>query len=442
MSESMFRIYRGLELDEASQFLTGSGAPGAGGDTAAAPRGSYFTDTSTGALYMKVSSGTGTDKWSQLATQSYVQNLSASGTSWREPVAVVDSASATTGAIITDLNADDLIQGVAVTVGMRILGAAVTGNKNVFVVGGSTGAWTLTEDANAESQGDTVYVDAGTDAGKTYQYNGTNWVWINSADSSELGYIRTFIGKNGAGSETPTYSSTTVVTNSESLESAIGKLDAEAAYQNTFMGKTAGNDTPTYSSNNFTTNGASLETAIGGLDAEFGPNVVNGTVILAANTVNANITALDTEMGSIESYLGKTVGTSAPSYSSVTVVTQGSAVNTAISALDAAADLVSHKSTVGGVTTITTIDTIAGALVAEWDIRCVDAADSTKVYAAKVFATQNGVTADFSKFAVLKLGAVITGLSITVDLSGGALRLRVASTDQVDVVARRLSALS
>jgi hypothetical protein len=43
----------------------------------------------------------------------------------------------------------------------------------------------------------------------------------------EDGYLRSFTGKNAAGSETPTYSSTNYVTQSASLESAIGELDAD-----------------------------------------------------------------------------------------------------------------------------------------------------------------------------------------------------------------------
>jgi hypothetical protein len=443
MSESFFRISKGLELDGASLFLTGSGVPGTGGDTDIAQRGSYYTDIDTGNFYVKIASGSGTDKWSQLATHTYVQNYITTGTSWREPVDVVDTTSSTTADIKTDLDTDDLIQGVTVTVGMRILATNVTGNKNVFIVGGVSGNWTLTEDSNTETAGDTVYVNGGTNAGKTYQYNGTDWVWINSADATEDGYIRTFIGKSGPGSETPSYSSTNIVANSDSLETAIGKLDAEDGYQNAFIGKTLiGNNLPSYSANNFINNNDSLLTAIDKLDTEFGSNVSNGTVILASNKVNANITALDSEVGSIISYLGKVVGDSTPNYTSTTYVTDETAVNVAISDLDASLTNISKKITVGGITSITTIDTVPSQL-AEWDIRVVETADPTKVYAAKVFATHNGVNVDFTKFAILKLGPNISGLNVTVDLLGGTdLRLRVQSTTSVDVVARRVTTLS
>lgn len=441
MSDSMFRIYRGLELDDAAQFLTGSGVPGTGGDTDAAPRGSYYTNTANGAFYVKIASGTGTDKWSQLATQTYVQDYASSGSSWREPVAIADTTSTSTTDIKTDLDADDLIQGVAVTVGMRILGTNVTGNKNVFIVGGVSGNWTLTEDTNLETNGDTVYVYSGTDAGKTYQYNGTNWVWINSADATEDGYIRTFIGKSGAGNEVPGYSSTNIITNGDSLETAIGKLDAEDGYQNTFIGKVAGVDLPAYTTNNFVANNDSLETAIGKLDTEIGANVSNGTVILAANKVNANITALDTEMGSINTYLGKIVGDGTPSYSSTEFITDATAVNVAISDLDAALADVALQVIANGITTITTIDTITGGKVAEWDVRVELASDSTRAYAVKVYALSNGVTVDYTRFAVLRIGTAIPGLAVTADFDSGDIRLRVEATSSVNVVSRRLASI-
>ncbi len=43
---------------------------------------------------------------------------------------------------------------------------------------------------------------------------------------TEFGYNNTFTGKSGLGTETPTYSSTTYVSDTDSLETAIGKLDA------------------------------------------------------------------------------------------------------------------------------------------------------------------------------------------------------------------------
>jgi hypothetical protein len=116
-----FRVYRGLVLDDGTQFLTGLGPPGAAGDTAAAPIGSLFVDNVTGENWSKFATGTGTDKWTLLATQE----------------------------------------------------------------------------------------------------------WIMSNGNPEDVFLRAFIGKDAGGSEMPDYTSETYITDGDSLETAIGKLDGE-----------------------------------------------------------------------------------------------------------------------------------------------------------------------------------------------------------------------
>lgn len=442
MSADFFRIYRGLELDEAAQFLTGTGAPGAAGDTSTAPRGSYFTDTATGDLYLKVAQGVGTDKWKRMATEDYVATVASTGLSWREPVAVIDTTATDVATLKADLDTDDLIQGVAVTQGMRILGASVAGNKNIFVVGGVSGDWTLTEDLNPETAGDTTYVIGGDEGGKTFQYDGSDWVWIQGSASDEDAFIRAFIGKDGAGNELPLYTSTNVVANNDSLEAAAGKLDAEAGYANAFMGKTdAGNEMPDYSSVNIVADDDSLTAAIGKLDAAIGAAVVDGEVILSANDVNENITALDSEVESINDYLGKTVGDATPDYSSTEFVADDDSLTTAISKLDAALAATSLTSTLTNVTSITAIDTVA-AVTAEWDVFVRETATPTRVRAFKVFAMHNGTDVDSTIFATLTRGGAINGFAATVTFSGGNLVLNIQSTSAVDVKAQRLSAIA
>ncbi len=442
MAADFFRVYRGLELDEVAQFLTGTGAPGASGDTSTAPRGSYFTDTTSGDLYMKVAAGTGTDKWKRMATEDYVSTVASTGLSWREPVDVIDTTATSVISLKADLDADDLIQGVPVTLGMRILGAGVTGNKNIFVVSGTSGDWTLTEDLNPESSGDTTYVVGGADAGKTYQYDGSDWIWIQGSASDEDAFIRAFIGKDGAGNELPSYTSTTVVANNDSLETAVGKLDAESAYANAFMGKSAsGSELPDYTSVNIVADGDNLEVAIGKLDAEIGGTVANGEVILAANTVNQNVTALDGEVASINDYLGKTAGDGTPDYTGTTYVVDGDSLTTAVNKLDAAIAATSLTSTLTNVTSISAVDTVA-AVAAEWDVYVRETATPTRIRSFKVFAMHNGTNVDSTIFATLTRGGTITGFQATVTLSGGSLVLNVQSTAAVDVKAQRISAIA
>ena len=75
-------------------------------------------------------------------------------------------------------------------------------------------------------------------------------------------------------------------------------------------------------------------------------------------------------------------------------------------------------------------------------VRVEDAADSTRVYATEVYAVGNGVSADYTKYATLKIGTNITGLAVTVDFNAGSLRLRVASTAAVNVVVRRVGVVA
>ena len=75
-----------LELDELVQYLQGVGNPGVAGDTTAALVGSVYTDNTTGAIWTKHTAGTGTDKWSRLASETYVNNAVGATISWREPV--------------------------------------------------------------------------------------------------------------------------------------------------------------------------------------------------------------------------------------------------------------------------------------------------------------------------------------------------------------------
>lgn len=229
MALDFFELDRGIALSDGgdvrrSYVIPTAGAPG-GGDADVVSVGSLAQDYTNGDIYVKDTAGSGSDKWAKLATIDDVTG----GSSWREPALVRDDTLyASITAAETAANVGDTVDGVTIVVDDRLLFSNLTaGAENVYIVSGGTGAWTFTEDTNAETEGDTIYIEDGTDAGKTFVYNGTTWVQTNQADLDELAFIRTFIGKTAAGSETPTYSSTNHVVNADSLETAIGKLDAQ-----------------------------------------------------------------------------------------------------------------------------------------------------------------------------------------------------------------------
>lgn len=461
MSMDFFRIERGLELDEKIQYLQGAGVPGAAGDTAAAEVGSVYTDNQTGDLYTKIAAGTGINKWQKMASEQYVNNAVGATVSWREPALVRDNVATSlpSGTATSPI----VIDGVSVTDGQRVLFSAIVGGagKNIYIYQQATG--TFVEDANAESSGDAVYIQSGSAAGKTYVFNGTNWVLTDQASLDEEGFIRAFIGKGGSGNEMPEYSSNNFVVDGASLETAISSLDAEVG-ANVNLGNfvapansvnaniqaldteiganvSAGNHiTPANSVNaniqaldtqvgaelavgNFISAGQSTNSAITALDAEIGANVVAGNFVSPAAKVNANIQALDTQLGAnvlVGEYVNPTNST-----------------NANIQALDTAVSTTSKQVDVNNVSSVQTIDSVTGD-AAKWLVRVEDVADPTRVYATEVYAVANGITADFTRYGTLKIGTSIAGLVVSVDLSAGSLRLRVAATGAVNVSARRL----
>ncbi|MBF0186275.1 MAG: hypothetical protein HQM06_18060, partial [Magnetococcales bacterium] len=228
MGLSMFQVKKGISIDGAIQMLFGSGAPGGSGDSASAPKGSQYFDNTNGQMYIKKTAGSGTDKWLRLQDAADMA-AALQGISWRDPVKVHDGTTYANKAEAETAVNTGTVDGVAVAANDRILFDGITGfNKNVFVITGTPGSGaTLTEDSNAASKGDALYVQNGTDAGKQVAFNGTNWVQQNSTSSTEIGFIKGFIGKGADGNETPDYSSNIVVTDGNSLEDAIGQLDAK-----------------------------------------------------------------------------------------------------------------------------------------------------------------------------------------------------------------------
>lgn len=80
MALQMFELERGIHIVTENThtgvyYLFGSGAPGTQTQENAAEVGSVYTDASTGLVYYKITSGSGTDKWEQAARGPNVDNL-------------------------------------------------------------------------------------------------------------------------------------------------------------------------------------------------------------------------------------------------------------------------------------------------------------------------------------------------------------------------------
>ena len=465
MSQDFFRIERGLELDDLVQYLQGTGAPGATTDTDGALVGSVYTDNATGSLYTKISAGTGPSRWQKMASESYVNNAVGATVSWREPVVVRDNVSTTilTGTATSPI----VIDGVSVTDGQRVLFSALSGGngKNIYVYQQATG--TFVEDVNAETTGDATYVQSGTSAGKTFIYNGTNWVLSDQASLDEEGFIRAFIGKGAAGSEVPVYATNNFVVAASSLETAIGALDTELGVNvangnvvatgnkinaniqalDTKLGAnvTAGNhfvagqavseslmalDTQLGANlgvGNFYAADAAISTAITALDSEIGPNLATGNFVLSTNKINSNLTALDSAVGH--------------SVTNVGVILSTNSANQNIQALGAELSEVTKEVTATNVTSAIVVDSVTAGS-AKWLVRAELASDPTRVYSTEVYALGNGTSSDYTRYATLRIGTAIPGLSVTVDNLAGVLQLKVASTGAVNVTSRRVGTVA
>lgn len=362
MSRKLFQVAGGLS-DGSKYYLSGSGAPG--GDTAfqdAAGIGSQYQDLLTGVLYAKDTAGAGASNWKAIATAADVAAITG-GLSWREPVKIVDTTATSTVAALADLDVDDLIQGAAVLAGDRMLFSAIALSPNVYIVGGSSGAWTLTEDTNEESAGDTVQCLSGDNSGRMFQYNGTAWNWIGQNSSNEDGFIRAFIGKGGVGSELPAFTTEHHVTNGQSLETAIGVLDAAIKGNDDDIGALQTNVTNLDTEMTNTQAGAGL-----GVLGAYTANGAANYIASATNLKNAD-DLLDAALKAVDDRVGNT-----SSYTSQTVITNGDDVATALGLLDAAI------AAAGSSTELDNLEAALGAVINGVDGTFVLAALDTGIY--------------------------------------------------------------
>jgi len=263
MSLDLFRISHGLDIiaeDYSSSvyYLQGTGIPG--GDTGVqdeAPVGSVYTDNATGDLYTKITAGTGTDKWSKQASESYVDSqVSVLGNAFNY-VTTVEGGDVATPTDLSALPADDKDPGdyYKVTTSGYFTDGTNTfyANANDGLVWNTTGTVDIIDNTNSTVAGTTdfISVTGTTDTGYT--------VDIDTAFKTRM----------------------------SDAESDITDLQS-------FVGAADGETVPTYSSVTQVTQNADLETAIGELDAAIGTDVTSDDIILSTNSVNANIQALST----------------------------------------------------------------------------------------------------------------------------------------------------
>ena len=414
MSLDLFRLIGGLsiqaeDLSSSANILQGSGIPG--GDSGvqdAAPRGTIYLMTGAEThnlqlFYKWTTVNNSAADWRQAASKDYVDAV-AQGISWRAPVRVIDT---TLYASKADFPVTGTVDSVVLNTNDRVLFSNVTaaGEKNVFIWSGTD--WT--EDVNQETDGDAVLIEAGSKTETQWVFDGTNWVQFGGAASqAELGFLRDYVGKTGPGAESPTYSSTNVITQSSNLETAIGALDAIAG------SGSITNDT----------------TDVTGSNYALSDDLTNGGGTL---TVTSALNQLNDAIGD-------------RSYTQNNVVADGESAAASIEKIDIAvgglqAQGESIKLTNVVVSSTATVDTIAltAATEVKWLIQVRETTTPANRQASEIHALTDGSTVDFTRYGVLKVGSTIAGLTISADINAGSIRLRVAATNNLDIVVKRVA---
>lgn len=426
MASDIYGILQGLRIeDEATldsvSLLQGTGLPG--GDTSfedSGGLGSLFMRRDAEAdnlqLYYKWTTvNNSSADWKAIASKEYVDAL-AQGLSWREPALVLDSTLyANVAAAEAAANVADTVDGVTIAPDDRILLTNLTtGNENVYIVSGTTGNWTFTEDTNLATDGDAIMIQEGSSADTQWVYDGTQWVQFGSTSAgAELGYIRDFIGKTGPGAEFPTFSSTNLIINSpnpgfDNLESAIGKLDAGLGTGNVV--NTGGNW------------------------------AVSDDLAFAGSTGAAGTLTVTDVLDELNVAIGDRT------YTEDNVVTDGESVAASIDALDIAVgeqqqqNLIISGTNVGPA--LTTVDTIplADATQVKWLVQMRENATTGNRRGVEITALTDGTTVDSSQANTLRLpgGAGVAGFNYQVIISGTDLVLQLGATAAFDYVIRRL----
>lgn len=415
MALDLFRLDLGVSIESdtsEAHILQGAGAPGGdAGSLDAAPIGSVYlrTDAEVDNLqfYYKwsIANNSAAD-WREAASKDYVDAVAA-GLSWRAPAVALDATTyADITAAETAANVADTVDGVTIVDGDRLLIADLTsGNDNIYIVSGGTGAWTFTEDTNTASDGDAALIQEGTHAEQQWVFDGTDWVQFGAdTGAAELTFVRSFIGKTGPGSEFPSYTSTDVITQSSNLEVAIGALDDAMG-----TGEIT-NDGGNYSISDDMSWGAAgtleITDALNNINDAIGDRTyTNDNVVTDGETVAASINAIDTAIGNLD---------------------------------DQGLQISGNNVVVAAPVTVDTI-TLADATEARWMIQVRETGTPANREAIEIHTINDGATLiDFNRSSKLKLGSKIAGLKVDVVISGVDMILRVKATNNVDYVVKRL----
>ena len=470
MSANYFNAELGFSLgdDNAIIFFGADTTALNGLTTTTHPIGSLFLDNTTGLAYSR-----------KFAITNNSLDWSASedpGSSWREPALVRDATLyADIGAAQTAANVADTVDGQTIALDDRLLFTNLTsGNNNVYIVEGSSGAWTFKEDTNTATKSDILQILEGTDQGYNYTYNGTAWILSDTgANTNELGFIRNFVGKTAGGTETPTFSSINVLTQNSNLEVAIGQLDstfgdgsiaatvASHVLSDDLIWATGGTLTLTaainsinsgiggrvYTASNILTTGDDISTSLESLNVALGDGNINsvsashaldGDLVWNGGTLTVT-SALD--------QLNDSVGDR--NYTQSNYVTVGEDLTSSIDALDLA--LFANAPIV---TTASNVNATAGVVVdvvphggeateVRWMVIVRETSDTTRLESFEIHGLTDGVSlSDHTVYARLNTGGKVQGIKFNANADGTNVNLTVEADNNIDYTVNRIRTVS
>lgn len=100
---------------------------------------------------------------------------------------------------------------------------------------------------------------------------------------------------------------------------------------------------------------------------------------------------------------------------------------------------VAADSAVVTATAVTSSTDSVAAPMAKWLVWVQDATTTTDVTAYEIFAASNGTDVDFNRFGILKLGAGVTGATVTVSQSGANIVLAVTTVGSANITIKRVA---
>jgi len=426
MSRELFGIEKGIILfkedgDNGISIIRGADAPGLGQQENDAEVGSlYIRDN--GSHYVKKIAGSGIDKWVRQINQDDLNGISP-----RSEKIIAGSADAapTSGSTFQLPFSDDdapVLTNADFTVGDHVL----------FGIGGTEKLMKVTA---IDSGNDTITVDDADVALADGDYMIVQNYLLDSPDDQEKQAMIQYVDGNiikiadfnwnfadGIGLASSYAATTGDITSSDTVQSALQKVDGNNDAQDLVLGTAQG-------ANNLGT--------------------FTGNIISDNGSVKSGMQELETEADAMRTLSGTALGDTDLGTFTGNIISDNTTVKNALQELETSVEDINVQRQLTGVTTEATLDEVLvdDFHAAKWMITASLDSDPARVKAYEVYAVHNGTDSadatgtDLTKYARLRIGNGFN-VRVKVDLDGSGaaqkMRLRISANNGITVRARRL----